>query len=145
MTITLYANRSENARLTKDIAQVASYEGTLRDSTDVLNPVITIETTNNITTGVNYAYIPDFGRYYYITGITVISNNLYQLTMHVDVLMTYRDSILDLTAIIARQENAYNLYLNDPMYKTYQDPIIITKKFPAALSDTTCVLLVAGG
>lgn len=145
MNITLYSNASEDSRVNKALTEITTLTGTLRNSTDVLNPVIVIQYNASIF-GINYAYIPEFNRYYFITGITVVNNDLYQLEMHVDVLTTYKTGILNLNAIIERQEKQYNLYLNDPMYKVYQDPIIIQKKFPRALGEKiSYVLLVAGG
>lgn len=145
MTLTLYANTSEANRLVKDISEIATYSGTLREAASILDPVITIETDSNTLFTANYAYIPDFGRYYYIEEITAVNNKLYQIRLHVDVLMTYAEKIKEQTAIIQRQENRYNLYLNDPMFKTYQNPIIVTKAFPNKFDAISCILLVAGG
>ena len=53
----------------------------------------------------NYAYIPDYKRYYYVDSVTVGRNGMYIVQLSVDVLMTYVDGIKNLSATISRQEN----------------------------------------
>lgn len=143
MTITLYNNTSDNIRLSKTLTQITQLTGTLRANCDVLNPVILFEGEFNV--NCNYLHIPDFGRYYYVTDITVINSNMYQVTAHVDVLQTYAAQIKTCTGIIARQENSYNRYLNDSNFKIYQNPIIKTTTFPQGFDTHQLILAVAGG
>ena len=53
----------------------------------------------------NYAYIPNYQRYYYVDSVTVGRNGMYVVQLSVDVLMTYADAIRNLSATISRQEN----------------------------------------
>ena len=53
----------------------------------------------------NYAYIPDYQRYYYVDSVTVGRNGMYVVQLSVDVLMSYVDGIKNLSATISRQEN----------------------------------------
>lgn len=65
--------------------------------------------------GYNYCYIPDFGRYYYINGINALRANLFELSLGIDVLMTYASEIRGNYAIVDKVENfgaAFN-YIND--------------------------------
>lgn len=39
----------------------------------------------------NYVYIPDFGRYYFITDIEIKNNGLFRISLKEDVLMSYKD------------------------------------------------------
>lgn len=135
MIIRLYQNKSDKNHVDKSLTKLGDdITGTLRDDCSIINPVIKIEnyTGSNITQS-NYAYIPEFGRYYYITNIT-FSGNLYEISMHVDVLMTYKDSIRSNTAIVSRQENFYNLYLQDGVFKTNAFPHVEIRQFPAGFS-----------
>lgn len=63
----------------------------------------------------NYIHIPEFNRFYFITNITSIKNNLWQIDCKCDVLMSYAAEIRDLHAIVERQENVFNKYIPDPM------------------------------
>lgn len=142
MTIKLYKNYSDKNVVDKTVYQYgADITGTLRDDCSIINPVIAIEGLADLT--VNYAYIPEFGRFYYINNI-VCKRNLYELQMHVDVLMTYRTGIRSNTAVISRQQNNYNLYLQDGVFKTYADPHLEIKQFPNGFTDYNFIFSVAG-
>ena len=146
MNIVLYTNNSETERIKKELTEVSQLTGTLREGCDIINPVIRIDGTGQKTNllSMNYAYIEDFGRYYFIDDITLERNNLYILHMSVDVLMSFAEQILQQTAIIARQENEWNLNLNDDEFKIYQNPIIKTKKFPTGFTEEAYILAIAG-
>ena len=100
---------------TSYLSQVRSYTITVKDATDLLNPTIMIEESGN--TIINANYMMFCGRYYYIVEKTLIKGNMYQLHGKEDVLMTFNDQIRTQRGIVARQENSYNLYLDDGMYQ----------------------------
>ena len=142
MTIKLYKNYDDKNVMDKNISQVGSdITGTLREDCSVIDPVIAIEGLTDLS--VNYAYIPEFGRYYYINNI-VCKGKLYELQMHVDVLMSFKDGIRSNNAVIARQQNEYNLYLQDGVFKTEAYPHYEIRKFPSGFNDYQFVLCVSG-
>lgn len=150
MIIDLYYNSSDNNRMDKSLSSVMSLTGTLKSECSVTDPVILIE-ANNLS-GVNYMYIPDFSRYYYINGILSVKNGLWALSGHVDVLMSYRAAIRKLGAVIARQQNinCANLYLDDDRLLITSKRDFVLKTFPNKLnapgtSGNSFVLTVAGG
>lgn len=55
------------------------------------------------------------GRYYYITDITINTSGLYQLTLQVDVLATYRDEIGGSTQFVMRCEKKSNNNIADDL------------------------------
>lgn len=116
MVIDLYINSSENNRVSKVFSGKFELTGTLRGETNVINPEILIEHTNP--TGYNYAYIPEFNRYYFINEFTAVRNGLWRVRLAVDVLETYKTQIKQMSAIIDKQQNKgnSNLYLNDGSY-----------------------------
>ena len=67
----------------------------------------------------NYAYIPAFRRYYFVSDVTAITSKLFQLTLNVDVLMSFKDEILMNTALIARNENDYSPLITDSRRNFY--------------------------
>ncbi len=79
-----------------------------------------------------------------MTDIKSVNNNLWEITARVDVLSTYAIQIRAQTAVIKRQENSWNLYLDDPQFKVYQNPNIVVKNFPNGFSTQNFVLAVAG-
>lgn len=157
-SISLYQMKSPPNKIEKDISfLIQTVQGSLRNGSSIIDPVIVVETDSNTLwrRGLNYAYIEEFGRYYYVTNIVSIpgtlartTSNVYlwELHMHVDVLMSFKDEILSQKAIIARQEAKYNLYLDDGVFMTYQNPKIQTKLFSVEgpFETQEFVLVVAG-
>lgn len=142
--ITLQINASEKNKLTKDITDLATLSGTLKNGTSIIDPVISFEGDLSSFVNCNYMSIPTFGRSYFVNDIRSIRNNVYEISAHVDVLSSFAAQIKSNTAIVRRQENQWNLYLNDGVFKTYQNPEIITKAFPSGFTTQEFVLAVAG-
>ena len=146
MTFTLMKNTSEREALTKSLTTLETLTGALRNQSSIIDPVIEVTGIAPATvTSCNYAYIPEFGRYYFVKNIISIRTNVWVIQCHVDVLGTYATQIKAQTAVVRRQENSWNLYLDDGIFKTYQNPKIITKAFPAGFTTQNFVLAVAGG
>lgn len=145
MTLKLYTNSSDRNHLDKVITQQGSdISGTLKDACSIVDPVIAIESITGFNlSSCNYAYISEFGRYYYITNI-VCTGKLYELHMHCDVLMSFKSQIRGNSAVIARNESTYNLYLTDGVFKTYANPHYQIKKFPSGFSGFHYVLTISG-
>ncbi len=144
MTINLFNNSSQANVINKDISQLMSLQGNLKYSSSLLKPVVTIESQSVITA--NYAQIVEFNRYYYINDIISEHNNIWTISMSVDVLMSFADEIKAQTAIVARQSGRFNMYLDDGWFMCYQNPIISTKLFSVSnpFETQTFVLVVAG-
>lgn len=142
--IVLMRNNSEKNRLTKDMETIMTVSGFLREGTSIIDPVIKIECDISDVVGCNYLSIPIFGRKYFVNDIRSIRNRLFEFSCHVDVLSTYADAIRENTGIIKRQENEWNLYLNDGTFKVYQNPIVLTRAFPSGFTTQEFVLAVAG-
>lgn len=112
MNIYLYTYSAEPNSFPKELGEAVKFEGTLRDECDILNPVIIFVGFNPANT-FNYCYIPDFKRYYFITGSSVIRTNVVEFTMHVDVLQSWSSYILEQEGTILRNEFDYNPWLPD--------------------------------
>lgn len=63
----------------------------------------------------NYAYIPEFGRYYFVEP-PEYEGAFVKLTLEVDVLYTYRFDILNSDIIAKRSSTRYNKYIVDGVY-----------------------------
>ena len=68
---------------------------------------------NDYVLSANYIYIPDFNRYYFINDITSVRQNLWRLSLHVDVLMSYKKEISNTYAVVGRNQYVFNDYLLD--------------------------------
>lgn len=144
MRITFYTNNSEKNALTKTKTQIVRLDGTLKDGTSLLDPTVLCYHLDSYIPDINYFYIDEFARYYFITGVEIVRNDLWQISGHVDVLATYKDQILANRAIIQRNQNNYNLLLNDGLFKTQQNPRIATIPFSTGFTTSNYVLALAG-
>lgn len=143
-TIKLQINNSERERLSKDITDISTVSGVLKEETSIIDPVIKIECDLSDFVNCNYMTIPAFGRSYFVNNIRSIRNGLVEFACHVDVLSSFARQIRRNTAIIKKQENEWNLYLNDGTFKVYQNPKVLTKAFPSGFTTQEFVLAVAG-
>lgn len=144
MNIVLYSNSSEINAVDKNLTELTTLTGTLREQSSIIDPIITISGIDNYISQMNYAYIPQFNRYYFITNVESVRNNLWRVSFHVDVLHTYREAIRANSAIIERNENEYDLKLNDGLFRTQQNPRIEQFSFPSGFNTWNFVLAVAG-
>ena len=90
---------------------VATLTGTLRQGTDVVDPSIVIEQAT--LPSFNYVFITEFNRYYFVRDIVNISNNLWELRLHCDVLFSYATDIGELVVDVERNEFDYDFMLED--------------------------------
>ena len=142
--IIIQRNNSEKNRVNKDITDVLTLYGTLKTDTSIIDPVIMFECDLLDVVDCNYITIEAFNRSYFITNIRSLRMGLVEISAHVDVLSSYSSQLKELKAITRRQENRWNLYLNDGVFKVYQNPIVLTRAFPSGFSTMEFVLAVAG-
>lgn len=144
ITVKAFKYNSPNNFINKDLIDVATFTGNLRDEASVLDPVFEVETELDLSQ-MNYIWIGELHRYYYVTNIVSVVTGLWRIYCHVDVLMTYKPQILGHEAVIARQEGLYNLYLNDgSTFVVTQRSKIVQKNFPQGFTGSSYVLLVCG-
>ena len=145
MVIKLYKNHSEKNKIRKSLTGEVEYSGTLRDETSVINPVIMIHATN--LSLFNYAYIPEFHRYYYITDIVSVRTDLWRVTMSVDVLMSFKSGILDLNVILSDTETTgqSDYYAGDQWRSLVKTKTDIINFSNGLLNDGEYILITAGG
>ena len=145
---------SENNKIGKTFDTTTGVDitltGTFKSSVNVIDPVIQIETTTNLSE-YNYVEIPTLGRKYFMTP-TVDNNKLWTLTCHVDVLDTYEAGIKACEALVQRtaKEGMIDYYYNDGSLYTEQREVVIYQTFKkdnvdATFGTDTYYLIVAGG
>lgn len=141
--IELCNNQEELNKITKNPQIVMVLNGSLCDETDIVDPDILIE-YNGTLDNVNYMHIEELHRYYFITKVESYRTGLWRISAHCDVLKTYSEAILGTPAVIARQEQKWNLYLNDSMFKAYSNPRLQVAKFPNKFTGESYVLVMNG-
>lgn len=91
MKLEIYNNNSNNNVINKNITLVNEIYFNLKSDNSILQPILILK--NYI--GGNYCYIDKFKRYYFINDVRLLNGGLYELQLNVDVLMTYKDEIMN--------------------------------------------------
>ena len=147
MQVNLCQNLSENNIINKSISVVDTADCTIKGPISVENPVLILDYDSSLQ-DINYIVIPEFNRCYYITDIVNLTGHRYQITCKSDVLESFKDAILNLTAVIDKQEamTAGNLFLDDGSFvsenKEFNTVINFTDGFN---DDGEYILITAGG
>lgn len=140
--ITLYNYSCAPNTVGKAATVVDTLTGTFRDPVSISSPTFTIERGSPV--GFNYVYIQAFDRFYYVSGVSADSKGLITVSCAIDPLETAANAIKNMDAIIKRQENRYNLYLDDGIFKAYQNPKHKLIKFPNGFKNFSYILALAG-
>ena len=146
MTITLYKIPDDKRALSKTLnatTKIADITGNIKTDCDILNPVFELSYSDSYLP-VNYMYVPKFNRYYFVDPPKLSAQRMY-LTCHVDVLESYKSQIEDLNCVIARQETAFNAYLNDGVWRNLQAKDVLTLPFTQSFYRPCNFVMTTGG
>lgn len=94
----------------------------IKAPSSVIHPTIEIATTANILK-YNYAYIPQFSRYYWINDMT-FDRGLWVLDLSVDVLATYKSDIGNYNGYVLRSSAQSDGSIMDNLYPTNADTTV---------------------
>lgn len=141
MTVKFYTMALNPIVLNKTLGTATDKTCTIKDSLDVINPTIELDFDASILSK-NYMYIPDLGRYYFITSIEII-NHVIIVRGHVDVLKTYNSQIRS-GKCTATRSNKKNLTIPDSMIVTLPTEKIQYRKVSSAITGGTYVLIIGG-
>ena len=142
MQIKLYNTTDDNIKVDKLLSDEVVYNIKLKAETSIIEPTIILQTKNHITS--NYAYIEHFNRYYYIENIVVYPNNIYNISLRCDVLMSYKDDILNSYAYI-EQQTQVNEYYNSDYQSEVRKEVDIYKSNVILDDGKENILVVIGG
>ena len=148
MRVILYNTTSDNRVLSKNVALIKEINAELKDANNVISPTLKIQRFEGWKK-VNYIYIESFNRYYYVNTIKQLLGNAILLDCNVDVLMSNKDAIKNLTCIIDKQENsstAYSdKYLDDGSFITECRTFNSILNFPQGFNDDGEFILITAG
>lgn len=94
----------------------ASYSCVLKEASSIANPLIILDAGTGDDPSWNYAYIPQFDRYYYVSDWTWIQNRLWMANLTTDLLATFRDQIGNSDLYVLRSSAAYDGNIVDNYY-----------------------------
>ena len=144
MDVITYTTTDEAEKVTKTLTNAATYTNvTMKDPTDTVHPVVTIQTGANLSS-VNYMRIERYGRYYFVEKPVAVKNGVWELHCTSDPLMSFKDSLLNVSGTVTRSEVLYNGYLNDTEYKALAYRDVYTRAFPNSFNNDSLILLTIG-
>lgn len=109
MRIIFYTNNSDSNELNKNINLVTELQCNVnRDNLDILSPILFLSYFDIKELNINYCYIEELNRYYFIDSYTIEKNNLIKLQLETDVLMTFKNDILLSSGIVKETKNNQN-------------------------------------
>ena len=147
MEVLFYYNESDNRTINKNItpSDGVSFVGVPRGDISVMNPVVRFESDDVLR--FNYAKIPELQRFYYIKDRTIFREGVWDITFDVDVLMSFRNDILHLNAIVDKQSLPQNgdEYIDDGSLVTENVMFQTVYNFPNGFNDTGEYILITAG
>lgn len=148
MRAILYKNTSDNRVLNKSITLVKEVDIELKDDNNFVSPIIKLYRFEGCE-DVNYLYIEAFSRYYYINSARPLVGNIISFTCNVDVLMSNKEEIMNLTCIIDKQQSDSSeysdKYLDDGSFVTECRTFNSIINFPQGFNDSGEFILITAG
>lgn len=109
MRIIFYTNNSDSNELNKNINLITELNCNVnRDNLNILSPILFLSYFDIKELNINYCYIEELNRYYFINSYTIEKNNLIKLQLETDVLMTFKNDILLSSGIVKETKNNQN-------------------------------------
>ena len=150
MTVTLYKNTSDKRNLNKALSEIKSVSATAKGEINIISPTLILE---YFSTDFNYCYISDFDRYYFVKSITLLTGHRVQIDLTIDVLMSYKEEIKNLSVNVLRYENIEPTFLTDSRIPLFSDTLQKVIEFPENIfnlespseNSKNFLLTVAGG
>lgn len=127
--VKFYKNISQRNVLNKSIALVLTTQCDFTGELSIDRPFI-IADYDELLFSCNYAYIDVFKRYYNFSESPKIENGFIKLQLESDVLMSFKDDILNADITALRSTNKPNYYLSDSKILFSNNTNIQTFRFP---------------
>lgn len=137
MEIYFYKTSSELKAINKECELIERKECSLINDTDRTNPSLTIDKS---LINSNIIFIPSFGRWYNLASVERVNNNWVRANYHVDLLMSFKDELLEKSFLINRQESNLNPYLIDNMQSSGAEKEILIAKFEGGILNNSNTL-----
>ena len=121
---------------------------TVKGNISYENPILLLSYNGAVADDINYMEIPEFNRCYFISDIIDLTGGRYEIHGKVDVLESFKQSILGLSAIIDKQAGAMNtnMYFDDGSFINENKEFNTVMNFPDGFNDEgEYILITAGG
>lgn len=150
LTIQLGEFSGDSRQLNKNIQNVITRNCDIYGDNTLLSPVFLLDYDDSLLNK-NYAYVPEWNKYYYIVQPLTMSSGMRCLVYcQEDVRMTFQNGILNLECYVVRNQYRCNTLMVDEYYPAEIMSTLCTLKFNASPfvisnSDRNIVMCVYGG
>lgn len=145
MEVQFFYNASDGRVINKTLLDGITLNGVPRDVANVMSPIIAFE--NNDIVRYNYAYIPEFERYYDVISREADRDGFWVVEFSVDVLMSFRGDINQLSVVVDKQskpENG-NEYIDDNSLVAESVMFQTVYNYPDGFNDKGEYILITAG
>lgn len=146
MQIILYNNHSAQNVVHKSKTQIKVCNGVCKENVNRESAVFTISHFDGWQ-NINYAYVPEFARYYYVS-VDLLNGMRLKLTMKSDALSTFWGNYKTSQCIAKRSTSNFNPDIADECLKFKSQPIYIRRKTSSHFTPTSnsgSYILTVGG
>lgn len=141
MIVNFYNAKIKKNEINKSLGTAIVKTCELKNGSSIEDPVLYMQHDVSLF-ACNYVYIPDFGRYYFISGREIAEHTEY-ITCHVDVLKTYANDIKASTGTATRS-NYYNKDIPDNMVVEIPTDKIQYRKLSQPITGETYICIIGG-
>lgn len=131
---------SKDINSTKIPELTKEFDCQLKDGVSLTNPILLIR-ASQFNTGYNYCYIPKWERYYFVNNIKFNTGGIFEISLAVDVLASFKSDILAGKAYVRRSASHGSLHIPDTSWSHSSDYSTITKTIDIGLSKDGSYLL----
>ena len=146
LTLTLYNNHSAEHVVNKSRDILISLSGALKENTNMEHVVVTIPYFTGYAS-VNYAYIPEFKRYYFVS-VDVLNGYRLRLNMNSDPISSFWNEYKNSPCIAKRSSSDVNPNIEDNRIPFNPQPKYIFRKMNTGFTPSSngyCYVLTLGG
>ena len=129
-------NYSLHNVLNKNVSTVASYDAQMVTAIDDKQIVVRVKLPYNAVNWKAINYMQVDGAYYYIDSVKHIANGLSELNGIIDLLMTYRDAINQLSVLAERSTSHGSNKIADPLRAYEAGGKVLKTDFTSNINDT---------
>lgn len=138
MTVTYWSSFSKRKNSTKQPTSGTDVTVRLKEDCSIINPVFESAT---MPATANYIYVSEWGRYYFVTNVTYISNTTKSFSCEVDVLASFKSQIGSTVARIAFSSTGWDKDLADTRAAVKTTKLKYMRSKSTVLTSAGCYIL----
>lgn len=109
MDVIFYNISDDERKINKTLVDGITLDCNVRRDVDIYNPFFLVKKSDNFNPQ-DYNYIGWHNKYYFIRDINYTAKGMFRIDTHIDVLMSYKDSILSATSLITQSTEIESFY-----------------------------------